>query len=57
MDIRGGILLGDSRLRSQQRFYQDSDLVSGSRGVENNQYPAGENICADLSNAGVAYQC
>jgi hypothetical protein len=57
MDSRSGTLLCARRRRSQQRFYQDSDFLSSPRGIENNQYPAGENVCTDLSNPSVAYQC
>jgi hypothetical protein len=56
MNIGNSILLSANRLRSQQPFYQNRDFFRRSSGVENNQYPAGENIRSDLFNAGVAYQ-
>jgi hypothetical protein len=56
MDLCRGILPGGIRLRSEQPFYQDRDFFRRPSGVENYQYPAGENIRSDLSNAGVAYQ-
>jgi hypothetical protein len=57
MDIGNSILLGANRLRRQQPFYQDRNFLRRPGGVENYQYPAGENIRSNLSNARVAYQC